>query len=77
MACLQRITQSPADDLAGIQIRDKRQIANAFLCLNVGYVSGPSLVRAMELKILYEIGIPSVRMVGVGRFVTFATPKFQ
>ena len=38
MACLQRITQSPADDLAGIQIRDKRQIANAFLCLNVGYV---------------------------------------
>ena len=44
---------------------------------NVGYVSGPSFVRAMELKILYEIGIPSVRMVGVGRFVTFATPKFQ
>ena len=77
MACLQRITQSPADDLAGIQIRDERQIANAFLCFNVGYVSSPSFVRTMELKILYEIGIPSVWMVGVGCFVTFTAPKLQ
>jgi len=31
----------------------------------------------VELEILYEIEIPSVRMVGVGRFVTFAAPQFQ
>ena len=36
-----------------------------------------SIVRAVELEILYEIEIPSVRMVGVGRFVTFAAPQFQ
>ena len=36
-----------------------------------------SFVRAVELEILYEIEIPSVRMVGVGRFVTFAVPQFQ
>ena len=77
MACLQRISQSPANDLAGIQIRDERQIANAFLCFNVGYIHGPSFVRTMELKILYGIGIPSVWMVGVGCFVPFAAPKFQ
>ena len=76
LAC-NRIFQSPADDLAGIQIRDERQIANAFLCFNVGYVPCLSFIRTMEFNILYEIGIPSVWMVGVGRFVTFAAPKFQ
>lgn len=39
--------------------------SKTFLCLNVGYIPAP-FVRTMELKLLYEIGIPSVRMVGVG-----------
>ena len=46
------ITERPADDAAGVQIKDDGQIQQAFTGSDVAYITGPFWVQAIRSEVL-------------------------
>lgn len=63
MECLRK---TPADDLVRIGIGDQMQITAAIACVDVGDITDPKLTRRRRYKVLYQILILMIAMVGIG-----------
>ena len=69
------ITERPADDAAGVQIKDDGQIQPAFTGPDVAYITGPFWVRAIRSEVLIQqVGRDVERAIAIRRRRVFMGP---